>query len=137
MKLLDLIRLVPVLAVLWAGCRSARLLSNAEIPASQNIKDVMWTQAELADPAFKKISAPIYTDADWVALIATGKRLQISSAKIKRDFSKGPDWNALADHLSNGASGLTTAAEARDGKAVTAALIATRNSCRACHKQFK
>ena len=129
--------LFVLLALPMAGCGPAHFLSNAEIPAAKKLKDVMWAQAELADPAFKKIAAPAYTDADWVAFMAAGQRLQLTSVKIKRDFSKGPDWNALADHLGNSASELTAAAEARDAKATATALAATRNSCRMCHKRFK
>lgn len=125
------------LAILLAGCAPTHFLSNAEIPTAKKLKDVMWAQAELADPVFKKINAPAFTEADWEAFTAAGKRLQITSARIKHDFSKGDDWNAMAAHLSNGANELVAAAEAKDSTAVTAALNATRNSCRICHKRFR
>ena len=130
-------QIVPLLVVLLISCAPTHFLSNAEIPTAKKLKDIMWAQAELADPAFKKINTTTYTDADWEVFTTTGKRLQLTSAKIKHDFSKGADWDAMASHLANGATDLIAAAEAKDGKATTAALEATRNSCRICHKRFR
>lgn len=119
------------------GCGPAHFISNAEIPTAQTLRPVMWSQAELADPAFKKIAAPAYLDADWAAFTALGQRLQISSAKLKQDFSKGADWNALADVLGIHAGELLDAARSKDNKAASTALTSTRATCRACHKEFK
>jgi hypothetical protein len=119
------------------GCGPAHFIGNSEIPTAKTLKPVMWSQAELADPAFKKITAPAYLDADWTAFTALGQRLQITSVKIKKDFSKGGDWNAFADALDVHAGELNDAARAKDQKAASTALAATRSTCRACHKEFK
>jgi len=121
----------------FVGCRSAHILGNAEIPTAKKLSDVMWSQAQLADPAFKKIPAPAYHAADWAAFTALGERLQLTSVKLKQDFSKGDHWNALADALGVHAGQLIEAAKAKDQKAAATALASTRSDCRACHKEYK
>jgi hypothetical protein len=134
-------RSVVVIAILAAGsmigCGPAHYIGNSEIPTAKTLRPIMWSQAALADPAFKKIGAPAYHDADWTAFTALGERLQISSVKLKQDFSKGEDWNALADALGLHARELVGAAKTNDPQAASAALTATRTTCRACHKEFR
>ena len=130
--------LIAVLGVgSFVGCGPAHYIDNAEIPTAQTLRPVMWSQAELADPAFKKIKATTYSDADWTAFAALGQRLQISSAKLRQDFSKGGDWNALADALGVHAGELVDAAKMKNHQAASAALVATRATCRDCHKEFR
>jgi hypothetical protein len=121
----------------FIGCGPAHFIGNSEIPTAKTLGPVMWSQAELADPAFKKIAAPAYLDADWASFTALGQRLQITSVKIKQDFSKGGNWNALADALGVHAGELVDASRAKDRKAASTALAATRDTCRACHKEFR
>ena len=130
--------LITILGVgSFVGCGPAHYIGNWEIPTAQTLRPVMWSQAELADPAFKKIKAPAYSDADWTAFDALGQRLQISSAKLRQDFSKGEDWNALAAALGVHAGELVDAAKAKNHQAASAALVATRVTCRACHNEFR
>jgi hypothetical protein len=121
----------------FVGCGPAHYIGNSEIPTARTLRPVMWSQAELADPAFKKITTPAYLDADWAAFTALGQRLQISSLKLRQDFSKGETWNALADALGVHAGELIDAAKVKDHQAASAALAATRATCRDCHKEFK
>jgi hypothetical protein len=119
------------------GCGPAHFIGDSEIPTARTLSPVMWSQAELADPAFKKINSPAYANADWVAFTALGERLQIASVKIKQDFSKGDDWNALAAALGVHGGELIVATRAKDPQAASTALVATRDTCRACHRQFR
>ncbi|HVM60844.1 MAG TPA: cytochrome c [Verrucomicrobiae bacterium] len=131
-------RFIPALvAVALTACAPTRYLTNAEIPSAKDLKSVMWAQAQLTDPAFKKINAPAYSDADWAAFLAIGERLQLTTAKIKGDFSKGQHWNELADSLAGQAGELTAAAQSKNVKAASEALGAMRASCRACHADFR
>lgn len=130
--------LIAILGVgTFIGCGPAHFIGNAEIPTAKKLSDVMWSQAQLADPAFKKITAPAYHDADWAAFTALGERLQLTSVKLKQDFSKGADWNELAEALGVHAGQLLDAAKAKDQKAASTALASTRADCRACHKEYK
>lgn len=130
--------LVAILGVgTFIGCGPAHFIGNSEIPTAKTLKPIMWSQAQLADPAFKKITAPAYHDADWAAFTALGERLQLTSVKLKQDFSKGADWNTFADALGLHGRELIDAAKAKDHQAAATALAATRADCRACHKEFK
>lgn len=130
-----LIALVGVGA--FIGCGPAHFIGNSEIPSARTIGPVMWSQAQLADPAFKKINAPAYLEADWIAFAALGERLQITSAKLKQDFSQGENWNALAIALGTHGKELIEASQAKDHKAASTALATTRATCRACHNEFR
>jgi len=130
--------LIAILAAgTFIGCGPAHFIGNSEIPTATKLSDVMWSQAQLADPAFKKISAPAYHDADWAAFTALGERLQLTSAKLKQDFSQGANWNALADALGVHAGQLIDATKAKDQEAASTALASTRADCRACHKEYR
>jgi len=126
-----------LIAGTFVGCRTAHIIGDSEIPTATELSSIMWSQAELADPEFKKIKAPAYHDADWAAFTALGRRLQISSVKLKQDFSKGEHWNVLADALGLHAGELVNAAKVKDRQAASVALTATRETCRACHKEFR
>jgi hypothetical protein len=119
------------------GCGPAHFIGNSEIPTAKTLGPVMWSQAQLADPAFKKITAPAYLDADWAAFIALGERLQITSVKLKQDFSQGDHWNALAEALGVHGGELINAARAKHTKSASNALASTRATCRACHNEFR
>jgi len=128
--------ILPGLAFL-VSCGPAHYISNEEIPNAQTLRPIMWSQARLADPAFKKITVPVYLDADWAAFTALGQRLQISSVKLKQDFSEGDDWNKLTDALHRNAGELIEAAKTKDHQAAATTLAAPRANCRACHKEFR
>lgn len=119
------------------GCGPSHFIGNSEIAAAKTLSPIMWSQAELADPAFKKIAAPGYSDADWAAFTALGERLQIASAKLKQDFSKGENWNAFVDALGVHGGELIDAAREEKPRAASAALAAIRADCRACHNEFR
>ena len=108
-------RLVPslafgVLCVLCA-CVPKRDLPPAEIQKLKSLDHVMDVQGTIADPLFGKIGASSYTDQDWSAFADVGSRLQVTSQKTK-EFSKGPEFDALADQLGKKAEALATAASA-------------------------
>src|SRR5437667_12339838 len=79
------------LALPLAACAPSHILGDTEIPQATDLGDVMWSQAQVMDPAFKKIDAPSLSDADFTSFTAAGNRLQITTAKIKTSFSKGPE----------------------------------------------
>ena len=89
-----------------------------------------------ADPEMKKAGAASYTDADYAAFAEVSNRIQATSTKAK-DFTKGPDFDKLADQLHEKAAALGKAAGAKDQKASSDALAGMKATCKECHSKFK
>ncbi len=81
-----------------AACVPHRDLAPDQIEKLDKLKEVMDVQATVADPAFKKIGEPAYSEQDWVTFADVGSRIQVTSRKAHQ-FSKGPDFDKLADQL--------------------------------------
>ena len=96
----------------------------------------MAAQATYADPQFKKMSGGSYVDADFAGFSDAAAHLQATALKIK-DFSKGPDFDALAMRLYDQARALDAAAQAKDGAAARTTLAAMKATCKECHKKFR
>lgn len=124
------------LALFAAACVPKRDLPPDEIQKLTELKHVMHVQATIADPQFKKIGESSYTDQDWAAFADVGSRLQVTSKKAK-DFSKGPEFDALADQLNAKAQALEAAATAKDARAAEGALSEIKATCKTCHSKFK
>ena len=52
-------------------------------------------------------------------------------------FSKGPEFDKLADELHAKAEQLGAAASAKDAKAASDTLASMKATCKACHSKFK
>lgn len=113
-----------------------RDVAAADVPKLTALADVMDVQATVADAQMKKAGAASYTDADYAAFSDVSTRIQATSAKAK-DFSKGPDFDKLADKLHEVAVTLGKAAAARDAKASSDALASMKATCKECHKRFR
>lgn len=96
----------------------------------------MDVQATVADPQFKKIGQTSYTDADWNAFADMANRLQVTSKKTHQ-FTKGPEFDKLADQLHERAQNLAKVAAARDSAAASDALATIKSTCKECHSKFK
>jgi hypothetical protein len=124
--------------VALAGCGPKQRFTDAEIPKLEKLSDVMWSQAQAMDPSFKKIGRASYVEEDWTGFGAGAARLKLTTARIKEPaFSKGAEFNALADKLATRAEEIAAAASAKDVARVTAALQATKDTCKECHKKFR
>jgi cytochrome c556 len=119
-----------------AACVPKRDLPPAEIQKLGRLKDVMDVQATVADPRFSKIDEASYTDTDWAAFADVGERIQVTSTKIK-EFSKGPEFDALADRLHQKAEALSAAASAKNARGASSALAEMKATCKTCHKKFR
>jgi cytochrome c556 len=124
------------LAVVAFSCVPNKNTPLAEIGKLTKLDDVMDNQATTADPQFKKIGATGLGDADFAAFAEAAERLQATSLKTK-DFSKGPDFDALAMKLNEKAKALGVAAKAKDGAAASAALTEMKATCKECHSKFR
>ncbi len=125
-----------VVAVVLSAC-----VPHSDLPADQieklgKLAEVMDVQATISDPQFKKIDAESYADADWAAFADMASRLQVTSKKI-HEFSKGPEFDKLADDLHAQAEALGKTAAAKDAKATSAGLASIKATCKACHSKFK
>ena len=125
-----------LLAVLMLGCSYNKVTPLSDIPKLTKLADVMDNRAIVADPQFKKIGAGSYNDADWTAFTQMSERINATSLKIK-DFSKGPDFDALAAKLNEKAKALGTAAGAKDAAGASAALKEMKATCKECHSKFR
>lgn len=128
--------LAAVAAAALAGCAPKLSTPLADIPKLTSLDAVMDNQSTIADPQWGKIGATSYTDADYTAFSAVAERIQITSLKIK-DFSKGPEFDALAMKLNEKAKALGAASSAKDAKAAGAALGEMKATCKECHSKFK
>jgi len=108
----------------------------ADVPKLTSLKDLMDAQATVADPQMKKAGNATYADADYAAFTEVSSRLQATSAKAK-EFTRGPDFDKLADQLHETAAKLGTAAAAKDAKGSSDALTAMKATCKECHSKFK
>ena len=107
-----------------------------DIPKLTSLETVMDNQATVADPQWKKIGETSYVDADWTAFALVSERIQATSLKTK-DFSKGPDFDALAMKLNEKAKALGTAAAAKDAAGASGALAEMKATCKECHSKFR
>lgn len=107
-----------------------------EIAKLGTLDQVMDNQATAADPQWKKIGATSYTDADYTEFMALAERIEATSAKTK-DFSKGPEFDALAQRLGEKAKALGSAASVKNVAAASAALGEMKATCKECHSKFK
>jgi cytochrome c556 len=124
------------LLLLAGGCFKQRNLGVEEIPKLTKLEEVMDVQATVADPQFKKIGQGTFSDQDWAAFNDMGARLQATSTKVK-EFSKGAEFNTLADQLVQQAKALADAAQAKDAAVADKTLAEMKATCRACHKKFR
>ena len=121
----------------WAaGCVPHRDLAPDQIEKLDKLKEVMDVQATVADPAFKKIGDAAYVEQDWAMFADVGSRIQVTSRKAHQ-FSKGPDFDRLADQLHTNASRLSAAAAAKDAGGASGALAEMKATCKECHSRFK
>lgn len=107
-----------------------------KIPTLGKLSEVMDVQATAADPQFKKIDQEAFTDDDWAQFKDTAAKIQATSKRIKA-FSKGPDFDALADRLGEKATALDAAADARDAVAAKGALSEMKATCKECHSKHR
>ena len=129
-------RTVLVLCLVLGGCYPKRDLPVEQINRLTSVGELMDVQGTVADPQFKKIDQPTYSDTDFVAFADAGERIGATSAKLK-EFSRGAEFAQLADELNRNAKALEDAAVARDAKAASKALSDMKATCRSCHQKFK
>ena len=113
-----------------------RDVAAGDVPKLTSLSDLMDAQATVADPQMKKAGAATYADADYAAFAELSTRIQATSVKAK-EFTKGPDFDKLADQLHETAAKLGTAAAAKDAKGSSDALDSMKATCKECHSKFK
>lgn len=119
-----------------AACGPPRVdVAAADVPKLKSLSEVMDAQATIADPEMKKKGAASYTDADYAAFAEVSNRIQATSIKAK-EFSKGPEFDKLADQLHETAVALGKAAAAKDAKASSDSLTSMNATCKECHSKF-
>jgi hypothetical protein len=127
--------LVVVVPVLVGCSHPQRDVSAADVPKLTSLAEVMDVQSTIADPQLKKAGAATYADEDYAAFTEVSTRIQATSTKIK-EFSKGPEFDKLADQLHETAVSLGKGAAAKDAKGASDSLAAMDATCKACHGKF-
>jgi cytochrome c556 len=122
--------------ILVLGCAAKRSTPLEEIPKLTKLADVMDNQSTVADPLFKKMNQTAFTDEEFKAMEDAAARLQVTAPKIK-DFSKGPEFDALATRLGEKAAALGEAAKAKNAAGAATALQEMKATCKECHSKFK
>jgi hypothetical protein len=128
--------LCALAASLVGACVPKNYTPVEQIPALKSLAEVMDVQSTTADPEFAKIGQGTYADADFAAFAETSRKIDATSKHLK-DFSKGPEWDALAAQLGAKATALGAAATAKDAGAASQALTDMKATCKACHSKFK
>ncbi len=130
---------LPLFAALLlaAGCGPKVVYTDSDVPKLPQLGDLMWAQAQACDPQFKKIGQAAYTDEDWAGFTAAAGRLKLTTARIKENFSKGPDFNQFADTLARNADELLQASAAKDAAKASSALAAAKATCKGCHAKYR
>ena len=113
-----------------------RDVKAADVAGLKDLEEVMDVQATIADPQMKKAGAAQYTDEDYAAFAEVSSRIQATSVKAKQ-FTKGPEFDKLADTLHETAVKLGAAATAKDAKGASDSLAEMKATCKGCHSKFK
>jgi hypothetical protein len=108
----------------------------AGIPAITSLTALMDVQATAADPQFGKRDQTSFTDAEFAALADTGAKIDATSKRLK-EFTKGPEWDAMGAKLNEHANALSKAAQAKDAAGAGAALSGMKTVCKDCHSKFR
>ena len=124
------------LLVVFVACVPHRDLPPDQIEKLDKLDQVMDVQATVADPQWGKIGQATYTDEDWRGISDVASRIQVTSKKIPQ-FTKGPEFDKLADQLHTKAMDLEKAVAAKDAKAASDTLAAMKATCKECHSKFK
>jgi cytochrome c556 len=132
--------LAPVLCAAALSCHAPKRDYDAkQIAAVGNIKELMDVQATVADPRFKlarKLKGKEITDAQFAEFVDMGSRLGATSKRLEY-FSKGAGFDKYAKTLGTQAAELEKAARGRNGPATTDTALAIKNTCAACHGEYK
>jgi cytochrome c556 len=129
-------RLCALVLLFTAACAPKRVVTIEEVPKISKLDELMDAQATVADPEFKKIGRSSLSEADWRALEELAHKLEATSLRIK-DFSKGPEFDALALRLHDRAGELGRRAAARDLSATHMTLAEIKANCKQCHRRFR
>lgn len=118
------------------GCAPKNYTPVEGIPTLAKLEEVMDVMATSADPQFAKREQPAFSDQEFAAMHETAQKIGAASKRTK-DFSKGKDFDALADRLNGEAAALDKAAEAKDAPKTREALSAMKATCKECHSRFR
>jgi len=132
----------PALFAVLLACGAAacappkRDLTVEQMSHLQKLDQLMDSLATIADPQLKKRDQKSFTDAEIAALADVGTRLQAGALHVK-DFSKGPQFDALAVRLHDHAAELVDSATAKDPTKLRNTLGEIKATCKECHKKFR
>jgi len=132
-----LVLLVLIVSIL-ACSAPKRGYSVDQIAAVEDLEELMYVQATVADPRFrlaKGLEADAVTDAQFAEFADMGKRLGATTKVLPR-FSMGKGFKKYAQRMAEQSAELERLALAKDGKAAAVAL-GIKKTCAACHDDYR
>ncbi|MFT7669296.1 MAG: hypothetical protein ACI8X5_001996 [Planctomycetota bacterium] len=136
------VQLKVLCGVLLAGACAAphRDYDPQQIEGALTLEELMDVNASVADPLFKlgkKLRDSEITDEHWALFNDMGQRLHLTSLQVKTKFSKGPGFDAYLDELNEQSVELIHASLATDKSRTLDLLVEIKNTCAACHDEYK
>ena len=129
-----------IVVLVLAACAPPKRDFNAEQIANvQDLEELMYVQATVADPRFslaRDKTAEELTDDDYAAFLDMGTRLQLTSKRLA-EWARSRGFEEYAKEQGTKAADVAALAKARDGAAVLRAVLSVRDTCAACHGEFR
>ncbi len=124
------------LPLFLAGCVPTRDLNPDEIARLDNLEELMWTLATIADPGFALAEDPPVGPASLESFLDMGTRVGLAAERLPQ-FSEQPGFLTLAEQLRVEALGVAAAARAEDLDEAARLSLQMRNTCSTCHDIYR
>jgi hypothetical protein len=129
-----------IVVLVLAACAPPKRDFDAEqIAKVQDLEELMYVQATVADPRFRLArdrKPEELTDADFAAFLDLGTRLQLTSRRLA-EWARSRGFEEYAKEQGTKAADVAALAKARDGAGVLRAVLSVRDTCAACHGEFR
>ena len=126
--------------LLWLGCAPPRRDYDADqIAAAKSLREVMDVQETVTKQRFKKarsLDVDTITEADFAEFLDMGLRLQHTARRLP-DWTRGKEFDDYAKELFSRAGSLATFARIGDAKNTLRTALSIRETCAACHGEFR
>lgn len=129
-----------VLAVFLLGCAPPRRDYDADqIAAATSLRELMDVQETVTKRRFKlarSLDADTVSPADYEEFADMGARLQLTARRL-HEWSRGRQYDEYARELFSRAGSLATYARIRDPRNTLLTARSIRETCAACHGEFR
>ncbi|MHC4958133.1 MAG: cytochrome c [Planctomycetota bacterium] len=128
------------LVLLLAACAPPKRDFDADqIAAVQDLEELMYVQATVADPRFRLArdrKPEELTDSDYAQFLDMGTRLQLTAKRLT-EWARSRGFEEYAKEQGARAATVAALARSRDAEGVLRAVLSVRDTCAACHGEFR